>query len=87
MKIDRVTFRTSIELEKFQHAHVEASAPVSAKEKPEAVMEELKTFVIRQLKVAKYGEAISPPPKTGRVPRKKELSVKDEDDFFTCEGR
>lgn len=65
VKITSVSFRSNIALDsKFNHIHIEASADVPAGERPETVVDQLKTFVARELKRAKEG--VVPPQPVGR---------------------
>lgn len=54
--IKHVSFRSSIELKPYQHAHIEASADVSPNEDPAGVLDRLKVFVAEQLIFAKEGD-------------------------------
>ena len=54
-RVDRVSFRSSIEVGPYQHVHVEASAAVPAHQNPSDVVDELKVFVAAELKAAKEG--------------------------------
>lgn len=55
-KIDRVSFRSSIELKPYQHAHIEASAAVGSNDDPSQVLDNLKRFVADELTYAKEGD-------------------------------
>lgn len=65
MRITRVVFRSSIQITTFQHAHIEAEAFIEQHENPSEVLEQLKGFVIEELKIAKKGLEDG----LGRVPR------------------
>ena len=55
--IKTVTFRANTPItDKYQHVHVEVSADVPPGEQPGDVLDMLKEFVARELKIAKEGE-------------------------------
>jgi hypothetical protein len=64
--IRSVTVRSSIQLKSFQHLHIEASADVPDGEAPEYVVDKLKAFVAKELKVAKEGRVVPQPAVQGR---------------------
>jgi hypothetical protein len=66
VKIKSVTVRSSIQLKSFQHLHIEASADVPLGEEPEAVVDQLKSFVAKELKIAKEGRVVPQPAVQGR---------------------
>lgn len=55
-RIKSVSFRSSVEIGHFQHAHVEASAEVGPGESASAVLDQVKLFVADELRRAKHGE-------------------------------
>lgn len=65
MKIKTLSVRSSIEIGRFQHLHIEATADVTGNT-PEATLDELKQFVADQLIRARLGDKPQPRPKQGR---------------------
>jgi hypothetical protein len=55
-QIKTVSFRANVDIEKFRHVHVEASADVPAGVDPRSVVDDLKAFVAAELRRAKEGE-------------------------------
>lgn len=66
--IDRVTFRSSIQIKQFQHVHVEAGAAVPEGADPSAVLHRVKQFVAAELRRAKEGDRPVQQPRPGRFP-------------------
>lgn len=60
VRIDRVTFRSSVQIRDFQHAHVEASATVPPGVTPEDALDKVKRFVAKELLIAKEGRVRQP---------------------------
>jgi hypothetical protein len=54
-RIKTVTFRSNIELKPYTHAHIEVSVDVPPNTKPEAALEFAKSWVAKELKIAKDG--------------------------------
>lgn len=52
-QIISVTFRANVQLEPYQHAHVEATRTVGSSESPEEALAALKQFVAAELRLAK----------------------------------
>lgn len=67
LRVKSVTFRSSVQLKSFQHAHIEASADVPEGVNPSVVVEFLKEFVANELRVAKEGEVRPEPAGRFRV--------------------
>ena len=74
-RITSVTFRSSIELAPFQHAHVEASAEVGAGADPADTLQDVKNFVAFELLRAKHGDSV---PESVRQPFRAALGLKPE---------
>lgn len=66
VKIKSVSFRANVSTAKYEHIHIEATADVPDGERPEAVLDQLKTFVAKELKFAKEGEVVPEPKVRGR---------------------
>lgn len=62
IKLDRVSFRSSIQIKDFQHVHIEAGANVPPGADPRMVIDELKKFVAEELRAAKDGRMPTPRP-------------------------
>jgi len=60
-KIKTVSFRSNVTVKPFHAVHIEVSADVGPREKPERVLEELKRWVAQQLRLVK---GATPRPKT-----------------------
>jgi hypothetical protein len=54
--IKSVSFRANVEIKSFRHIHIEAAADVPNGRTPESVIDDLKTFVAKELQIAKDGE-------------------------------
>lgn len=64
VKVVRVSFRSSVEIKPYQHAHVELTADVLPGQTVAQVLDDLKLQVAAELRRAKTGEV--PTEKSGR---------------------
>lgn len=62
VKIKTISFRSMIELRRFQHAHIEVTADVPVGGGAADTLNELKHFVAEQLRIVKEGRTVQPAP-------------------------
>lgn len=59
VKIKTVSFRSCVQLQPFQHAHIEVTAEVQVGQSPEGVLDALKCWVADELKTVRDGKEVS----------------------------
>jgi hypothetical protein len=67
LTITRVAFRSNVSIGSFQNVHVEAEAVVRPGQDPDAVLDQLESYVAGRLRLAKDGRPVTVhPPVVGR---------------------